>query len=131
MTSSTSGSLPEQWFPTKEVTAVPSLAPSDYKLIRVSDRIFWLTDGHALPRTVQPVSNGLITVEPGAGMVHTGIGNVPVQVRTYPAPRQPDDLPDPDAWDDVAEMPIDVPYGELRVRSMMFDTPDPPPALTI
>ncbi|WP_344939494.1 hypothetical protein [Actinomadura miaoliensis] len=89
------------------------------------------SDAPPTPPADRP-ANGLITPDPPWGaVIYTGIATgavaVSVELRRQ-AP--PPGAPSWDEWEEVAEVTVEAPVGQLRVYALMEDPPDLPP-LTI
>lgn len=72
--------------------------------------------------------NGTTTVSPGVVTIHTGIsvGNVEVVVEVHEM--APPAAPEP--WEDVVEVSMHAPHGQVRVTGIGLDAPDSFPLLT-
>lgn len=79
---------------------------------------------------VEDSHNGLVAVlpAPGRAVVHAGIhtGDVHVTVTVHRAAP----APDPGPWEEIAEVSLRSPDGDLRVRGFFADLPEDLPALS-
>jgi hypothetical protein len=97
--------------------------------MQVTYHQFWLLDTGQRPRPSIRPDNGLVGAGAGAAIVstgiHTGVVALSVQVRDR-APGPDDDL---GGWDEVVDLSLAAPAGQVRPAALMSDT-DPFPALT-
>lgn len=90
---------------------------------------FYLADSGASPEPKFEPGNGLILVQPGVAVVYTGIhtGQVAVSVELWDG--RPTELIT-DGWDEVVEVTMRAPIGQVRVRGPMDNPPEGLPELT-
>ncbi len=79
------------------------------------------------PTTMRP-SNGLAIAEPGVVAVCTGIhtGSIHVEVALHDSPPPTNTA----EWDEVVELSVQAPVGEMVAQGIMDDPPEALPALT-
>ncbi|MEU7168797.1 hypothetical protein AB0A70_29800 [Streptomyces morookaense] len=97
--------------------------------VRVDDGSFIISDGGEIAVETLDLTTGLIgTMDIGA-MVTAGIhtGHVKVCATVVAGPPESDDFAD---WDEVVEVSVYAPRGELRVSSVYFGPPDELPRLS-
>lgn len=98
--------------------------------MHVSHHLFWLVDDGQLPQPGGPPGNGLIAVtQPGAALVLTGIHTGLVRLSVEAHHTAPLDVA-LTGWDEVVEVSMHVPAGQLRAAATTVDNPDQFPALT-
>ncbi|GAA2102822.1 hypothetical protein [Actinomadura alba] len=97
---------------------------------RVSWHQFVLAEvGHYPSAPVGDPCNGLITPSPPCGaVIYTGIadGNVAVEVQVHQQ-EPPPGVPPLEEWEDIAEVTVQAPTGQLMVCALMDDGPSLPP----
>lgn len=89
---------------------------------------FFIADGGEQPEVLQRSTNGLADPLEYAVDVQTGVaaGVVAVAVQFHPMPPALQAEP----WDEVVEVSVETPTGELRLTALMRDIDPDPPALT-
>ncbi|MBB5957425.1 hypothetical protein FHS29_004020 [Saccharothrix tamanrassetensis] len=103
-----------------------------HALLRLSYHQFELVDrgmdGTSPPTLDAAHANGLVAAQRGAAVVlasiHTGYVDLSVDLHDH-AP-EPDTAP----WDDVVEISLDAPHGEVRAAGLMSNPPQGLPVLT-
>lgn len=98
--------------------------------VRIDYHQFWLLEPNRRPSQAVLVTNGLIGVAaPGSAMVYTGISSGWVTVEVEARTAAPASV-DVDGWDEVVEVSLSAPYGQVGVAALMDDVPDIIPKLT-
>jgi hypothetical protein len=96
--------------------------------VHAQDHCFGLFDGPDMPIDTADWSTGLaITMSTGA-MIYTGADRGIVHVTAQYADAAPE-LTDTAAWDDIVEISINAPHGNLGIASLETGPLDHPPAL--
>lgn len=98
-------------------------------VLHVSHHLFYLVDrGGTLSDVIPPMSNGLADPGTDGVAVHTGIhtGLVTVAVDVRDAPPEGVDFD----WDEIVEVSLYAPVGQVRVSTVMSAVPDTFPLLT-
>jgi len=99
-------------------------------IIEASDHQFLLRDAE---RYGHPVNghNGLVDLAPpGGAIIFTGVHSGPVAVSVEARRSAPDGV-DFNGWDEVVEVSLTVPDGQLKPAAPMDDGADPFPVLTL
>ena len=96
--------------------------------LQVQEHLFVIGDGHDMPVATADYSTGLAGAMHNAALICTGIEQGPVTVSAEPLPARPgiDNVND---WDDVAEISIYAPTGNLSIDQLTSDPHDLPAAL--
>lgn len=84
--------------------------------LHVTEHGFGLLDRGELPMTPGPWTNGLVRPLPSGALVFAGISQGYVRVRAVAAEQAPADA-DRAAWEDIVDVSVTAPHGELRVDS--------------
>ncbi|MEV8440790.1 hypothetical protein AB0425_25725 [Actinosynnema sp. NPDC051121] len=84
--------------------------------LHVTDHGFGLLDRGELPMTPGPWSNGLVRPLPSGALVFTGISQGHVRVRAVAAEQAPAST-DTSSWEEIVDVSVTAPHGELRVDS--------------
>jgi hypothetical protein len=87
--------------------------------------MYYLTDAGTYPEPPFEPTNGLVVPQLGAAVVFTGASSGVVTVDVEARPNPPKDL-DAGTWDDVVEVSVHVPAGQLKVSAVMSNPPDLP-----
>ena len=85
--------------------------------VAVTDRWFGITEHGELDLVSGDWANGLIRVMSVGARVHTGIDIGPVRVTVDTHDTPPDRIDDSLPWDEIVEVSLAAPLGELRVDS--------------
>ena len=99
-------------------------------IIEASDHQFLLQDAE---RYGHPVNghNGLVELAPpGGAIIFTGVHSGPIAVSVEARRSAPDGV-GVDGWDEVVEVSLSVPQGQLKPAAPMDDVADPFPILTL
>ncbi|WP_158854164.1 hypothetical protein [Saccharothrix deserti] len=94
--------------------------------LHVIEHGFGLLDRGELPTTAGAWSNGVIRALPSGALVYTGISQGYIRVRAVAAEQDPSAV-DPGPWDEIVDINVTAPHGELRVDSYE----DGPPTTTL
>jgi hypothetical protein len=95
---------------------VSDINASSSNPVYVSEAQFWLCDAgtESTPEVAQHTNGILDRQAPGAARVHTGANTgdvlVTVDTRDNPPP-----APELDSWEEIVEISLEVPAGELRI----------------
>lgn len=108
---------------TEPIRQGQDLASVDHQLLPIREE-----EEHDLGPDIPRSNNGLVDMWPGEARIQTGIhsGDVDVTVRLHGA--EPDI--DPGPWEEVAEVSLRAPVGELMVRPSDTDPPEGLPVLS-
>lgn len=94
--------------------------------VPVSHHQFFLLDDGTYPEDGGRLSwhdNGLATTAPGILAITTGIHTGPVELVVERHTSAPP--PQPDPWEDIAEVTVHTPTGRLHITALMTDVPAP------
>lgn len=93
-------------------------------LIEVSHHQFWLLDTGLLPGRPADFTNGLIApAGPGAAMICTGIHSGRAALAIEPRRAAPPGV-DLNGWDEIVEITLSAPTGQLRPAALMAGPAD-------
>lgn len=104
---------------------------ADRARVLVQDHIFVIGDGpDPMPIEMIDYGTGLAGVMPSAAFVHTGINSGTVTVTATPLDEQPD-LEKPHLWDEIVEISLHAPAGQLSIHRLSYGPFDTPPDLPL
>jgi hypothetical protein len=98
--------------------------------VQVDYHLLYLRDGPTEPRQPLAPRNGLVSVDPGIAVIFTGISSGPVTVQVQTR-RDPPPPPDPVGWDEIIDISLRAPTGQLVVQGPMSDPPQHFPNLAV